>query len=310
MHEDIRWFLGFLIIMGIMAYIGWGAKRDVPPQTENRDSQTTAVTPQVSAPSETKISEAEQRQEQIRKEQQEALKLQEEVNKAKEVANAAPLKGKLFIQSVQPGYNRGTEYVVITAPRENSAPVIVTGLRVQGVRSRLSAEIPKGWKLPYPGAPKEGETVSLKPGEYAYIITGQSANGQSFQLNKCTGYFEQGLDFTPSLPMSCPHPANEPLPEPPNHLSDQCVDYLQTLPSCATYSGPIPEYLQSDGTCQNYLFNNTSYDRCVSLHKNDSDFYQGEWRLYLGRGGSLWPLRYDTIELIDQEGKLISSYSY
>jgi hypothetical protein len=46
------------------------------------------------------------------------------------------------------------------------------------------------------------------------------------------------------------------------------------------------------------------------LHKNDEDFYDDEWRIYLGRGEELWKNRRETIILKDQAGKIIKEVSY
>ncbi len=310
MHEDIQWFLGFLLVVAVIAYGGWNARKNAPPPTSPPVTQTVTQSTQTRGTHASGISEQDRLREQIRQAEQEVAKLQEEVVKAEAEAKFSPLKGRLFIQAVQPGYGGTQEYLIIANQSQNNVPIVITGLQVQGVQSRLNVRIPQAWLLLFPDTSGEGEPVTLKPGERAYLITGRSANGKSFQLNKCAGYFEQGLNFAPPLPISCPRPINDPLPEPPNHLSENCLEYLQTIPACTTHSGSFPPNLQNDGGCQRYIQTHTSYDRCVSLHKNDSDFYSGEWRLYLGRDENLWSLRHDTIELKDRDGKLIHSYSY
>jgi hypothetical protein len=122
-------------------------------------------------------------------------------------------------------------------------------------------------------------------------------------------YFAQALSFTPSLPRECPLPLEEPLPSPPNHLSDACLDYLATIPRC-TVPGALPMRLQNDGSCQAHAMNKINYNACVALHKNEPGFYRNEWRIFLGRTSPLWKSRREVVELRDADGKLIHSYGY
>lgn len=300
MHEDIKWFLGLIAVIVITAYVGWS--------TRAPDSSATDTAARAESKTDAQPIQKEMNVEETRQTETQTQTLQESLRKQQEEANASSFKGKLVIRSVAPG--GFGEYVLIEATREQTAPVAITGLKLQAVKSRLSATIGTAWRLPFPNAKGDGETVFLKPGEIAYIISGRSANGRSFQLNSCTGYFEQGQDFIPSLPIACPHPSREPLPLPPNELSENCFNYISSLPLCATPTGPVPAYLQTDGSCQAHISRNISYDSCVNFHKNEPDFFRGDWRMYLNRGSNLWQSKHDTIELIDQNGKLISSYAY
>lgn len=310
MHSDIQWFLGLIVLVGIMAYTGWSARKSgvffgqatstvmqtqgsgVPPAPKAKEQEITA---------------------QIRESQEQVAKLQEALTKAQPDANAAPLRGKVSITALSRGSGFGGggaqgEYVLLQAARENAAPVLITGLEVRSAVTHIGTKIPKAWKLPFPGGVGEGESVTLAPGAVAYLITGRSGNGMSFELNKCTGYFAQQTRFTPPLWSTCPHPLQEPLPQPPNQLSDACLDYLATIPSCAVPSS-IPLHLQSDGSCQAHVFRKINYNTCVALHKNEPDFYRGDWRIYLGRDSLLWRDRRETIELLDQQGRFIHAYS-
>lgn len=313
MSSDIQWFLGLIAVIGIMAYMGWSARKGgsfFSPATSTIAVEFNAGSVELPTP-ETKEREIAS---QIKQSQEQVAKLQEELAKAQADANVSPLRGKLAITALNRGSGFGAsaaqgEYARIQATRENTAPVLITGLEVRSAVTHIGTKIPKAWKLPFPGGVGEGESVALAPGAVAYLITGRSGNGMSFELNKCTGYFAQQTRFTPSLAGVCPHPLQEPLPQPPNQLSDACLDYLVTIPSC-TVPSSIPVHLQGDGNCQAHVFRKISYNTCVSLHKNEPDFYRGDWRIYLGRDSRLWRDRRETIELLDQNGRLISSYSY
>jgi len=150
----------------------------------------------------------------------------------------------------------------------------------------------------------------LSPGEKAIIVTGRSPKGVSFRLNICTGYFSQFQNFTPSLPKQCPLQRDEDYPTGPNGVTDICIDYLESIGRCETNVGSLPLLLASDPVCQEYISLNVHYGGCVNIHKNDSDFYKSEWRIFLGRGNALWKDRRETILLVDEEGKTVDSMSY
>jgi len=253
--------------------------------------------------------------EQVKEVEKEAKRLQEEVKKVAEEANYSPLKGKLFIAGLARSSVPAQEYVLIQAAHTNTSPVTITGLTIKSGVSLLSQTITKAWPLPYLNATGDGESVALRPGGRAYLISGRSPlgistgripNNASFQLNKCTGFFEQGLDFYPSLPMECPAPISDPLPQPPNALSDACMDYLRGIGGCSLPTA-YPQSLSGDGNCQAHVFNKIGYSQCVNLHRNESDFFKDEWRIYFGRDSRLWRDKTETVELIDGNGKPIDS---
>ena len=97
-------------------------------------------------------------------------------------------------------------------------------------------------------------------------------------------------------------------PTPPNQLSDRCYDFLKSVPSCVTPQIPIG--LASDGSCQAYIVKNLNYDACVRIHKGEPRFFRDAWHLYLNAGSRLWREKRETLELRDQDGKVISAYSY
>ena len=224
-------------------------------------------------------------------------------------ANASPLRGALTI-SLSRGTSAANEYVLIQAASTNIVPIQLTGLALQSAVSHITVTIPKAWRLPYPGGIGEGDTVMLAPGERAYIITGYSPNGMSFRLNSCTGFFSQGIGFTPSLPRECPSPARELSADAAAQLTEACVDYISAFPGCTSPAGALPVHLANDGNCQAYVFTKISYGQCVALHKSEPGFYRPEWRIYLNRGETLWRARREVIELLDANGKLVSAYSY
>lgn len=311
MHSDLQWFFGFILVIAVLAYTGWTTRKGgslFSPATSTiavqYSSNTGATQPPIQKTQEQEIAD------QIKQAQTEVTKLQGQVKQAEVDANASPLRGKLAIVSLSRGANAASEYVLIQAASENSAPIQITGLVLRSVVSHLTVTIPKAWRLPYPGAAGEGDEVSLAPGERAVITTGYSPNGMSFRLNTCTGFFAQNTSFSPLLPRECPSPAQELSPEDATQLSDACIDYISYFPSCTTPSSSLPPSFQKDGNCQIYVSSKISYGRCVALHRNEPGFYRNEWRIYLNRGETLWTARREVVELLDADGKLVSAYRY
>jgi hypothetical protein len=194
-------------------------------------------------------------------------------------------------------------YVEIRASSQNTKPVDITSWSLIG-KIGLDIKIGQGAYLPYSAQVNLQQDIFLNKGEKAVIIVGESPIGTSFRLNKCTGYFSQFQAFYPDLPKECPRPSAE---NSAAGLDDQCLDYLDRLPTCQMQISVPPGLSQS---CQNYINENINYSKCVELHKNDSDFYKPEWRVYLGRKDRLWSMERETIILKDQNGKTIDWGSY
>jgi len=195
------------------------------------------------------------------------------------------------------------QFVEIKASSQNDKPIDITGWSLVG-KNGLDIKIGQGAYLPYSAQVNPQQDIFLKKGEAAVIVTGESPIGTNFRLNKCTGYFSQFQIFYPDLPQDCPRPIDENLP---SGLNDQCLDYLERLPICEMKIS-VPPGLSND--CQTYINDNVNYKTCVEVHKNASDFYQPEWRIYLGRKEALWKNKRETIILQDQDKKIIDWVSY
>jgi hypothetical protein len=64
-----------------------------------------------------------------------------------------------------------------------------------------------------------------------------------------------------------------------------------------------------ENTCTNLLSNYSNYSHCFAEHASDKNFLTGNWQLYLNQPHTLWQ-KSDTIELVDQNGKVVDSFSY
>ncbi len=198
------------------------------------------------------------------------------------------------------------EYIEIKLSSKSKNKILFSGLRLKGDYG-LDLPIGEGVYLYWPGITNSKEPIFIEPGGTAIITSGQSPVGYSFRVNKCTGYFEQFQDFYPSLSKDCPYSKDENLPAAPNNLDDKCLDYIDNLSRCEAVES-MPEYLSSQ--CQEYLSTKINYKACVDAHRNDSDFYKNEWRIFLDRNEEMWKEKRETIELLDQSGNLIKLSSY
>ena len=206
--------------------------------------------------------------------------------------------------------NPNEEYLEIKADKKNKSSMKITGWKMKG-KIGLDVLIGKGASYIYASiASQPQEDIYLKPGEKAVIVTGKSPLGTSFKLNKCAGYFEQFHEFTPELDTECPLLRDE---EPPSNLinNDQCLDYIDRVSSCQTVvSIPYKYSSKLSSSCQDYVTQNANYKTCLEEHKDDSDFYLPEWRVYLERSEELWKKKRETITLYDDKNNIIDSKSY
>ena len=199
------------------------------------------------------------------------------------------------------------EYLSVQTGQDITKKVRLTGLVLKSAASGIKVVIGQGAYLYFSGQINSGQDIYLGAGETAHIITGRSPLGISFRVNKCLGYLAKNQNFTPYLYSNCPAVRDEPLPKAPNQLNDKCLDYIEYFSSCDAF---VTGKLELSPECNNFLIEKANYGYCVQAHKNDKDFYQNDWRIYLSRDETIWKDKRETIELLDQNSKLIDSISY
>ncbi len=170
------------------------------------------------------------------------------------------------------------------------------------------------------------QDVVLEPGDRAIVTTGTIGVTSpyritSFKESICTGYIENSNDyaFSPALQTSCPRPGNEPgLTE----LEPACRTFVTSLSSCRT-----PDLTERDidgkdckncvnkkpvsSQCKAFIAAHFTYQGCLAFHGSDKDFSKTRtWRIFLGRSWELWAENYESIELFDTKGNLMSTQSY
>lgn len=315
MNEDVKWLFGVLLLFSVFWFASRGLNNKpstfvIGPvineeggQTIRSGSGSTLIGTKVT-PKNTK----EEISQSLNEASQKATQIQKDLVALEESKKASSLKGKISIQSINYGQtNPAYEYIILQASQSNIQSVLLTGLRIQSTVSGRGVNIPKGVYLPFQNSVNVETPVYLAPGETAYIITGRSPLGTSFKTNKCTGFFNQYQTFNPPLPSRCPAVSSEPLTSPTNQFNDACLDYINTLPICQVITAPSNTISPE---CHRYVTTEINYTKCIDRHKGDRDFYDNNWRIYLGRDDILWKSRREVIELIDSGGKIIDSRTY
>ena len=293
--EEIKWFVGFLIFFVIAWWIGGGTLREVaspyitPPVPVGGGSATQRTTPTPKAPQSGSFSG--------------------DLKAVEEKSGASSLKGLLDLSVNNYGSAVSPAEEYITLQLSDSAPsrVLLSGMTLNSEASGRTATIGKGAYLPQQGTVNPEELVYLEPGGVAYVVTGRSPLGYSLRVNKCIGYFEQFQNFTPSLPVVCPLPKTEPLPPPPNSLSDACLEHINSMRRCRIEPQPPVELGEE---CIRFIRDSFTYPKCVAAHKSDTDFYKNEWHLYLSRDLTLWKSTREVITLRDAAGKVVDTVTY
>jgi hypothetical protein len=224
-------------------------------------------------------------------------------------------------------YNNGQEAVDITHWQLRNAKDKRT-YDVGGALRRFGADtatIGQGVSfIPASGSP-HFQNIVLAPGDEAIVTTGSIGPFTpykivSFKENKCSGYLDElpEYSFTPALSHSCPRPADE---IGVNNLDSECRRFIEQIPSCRT---PLFETRDSDGnichncvdkkllssSCVTFIKQRLNYGSCIAYHSLDPNFSSRKWRIFLAKGWEMWANRYETINLLDQEGRLIKSASY
>lgn len=208
------------------------------------------------------------------------------------------------------GYNSrmyvpNEEYIELYYSARNRQHLNITGWKLKSKNGK-EINVPTGTSLPILEQTGQEENIILEPGEKVFIITGTSPLGKNFQLNKCIGYFGQIKNFQPRLPNDCPDPAKDEIA--PLNLDQPCLNYIKKdLKKC---SSPISLPAELSPQCKNYIREIAGYNQCVNRHRNDSDFYKPEWRIYLSQTYQLWNDTSEIISLYDNKNILIDSYSY
>lgn len=199
------------------------------------------------------------------------------------------------------------EYIRVILPSDSKKDEVLSGLTLRSGALGISVKIPDGTVIPLLGVAYHNEPIILKPSGRAIVSTGRSPIGTSFQVNQCTGYLGQFQEYVPELRKDCPSPIDELKLYGPYNES-VCRDFVDSIPRCTTSRTTPPSTLSS--ACKTFIVEKLNYNSCVLRHKNDSEFFTGEWRIFLGRTEELWKNKQEIIRLMNDKGETLDAITY
>lgn len=287
---------GLLVILGIIAVILLGGVKNAPftPPLKSSTTQTQST------------ANIEQ---QIKKAQSQVKDLEKEIQLEADKKTQSQYKDIVTLSFISKSSDPSREYATIKVSTKATSTIQVTGWTIKSLSTGNQVTIPKATYLFFTGMLNTEDNILLVGGDTLYLVTGISPNGASFKVNKCSGYLGQFQTFVPYLNNSCPLPKNENLSSIPNLVvNDACFDYIDSMPRCRIQTKPLPPNFSSE--CTNFIYNKINYPSCINTHKDDKDFYQKEWRVYLERSARLWKDKHESIVLYDSGGKIVDTLTY
>lgn len=286
--------IGIIVILAIIAISAFGGAKNF----KNNAIPVTQEQKQVAL--EQKISET--------KTQVEELKKQIQIEEDKKIQSK--YYGLVKLQYVNRSDKSESEYISLHVDESVKEGFVITGWKLKSLSTGSVGSIPSGTQLFFTGMVNPDQPIIVYPGDNLYIVTGMSPNGSSFRINKCSGYLSQFQTFIPYISTSCPHPSEEDLSSiPPLVINDACLEYITNyFPYCRIQTDVLPKNWSYE--CTKFIYDKINYPSCINTHRNDKDFYQKEWRIYLKRSDTLWKSSRENIVLYDNEDKIVDSLKY
>jgi len=133
---------------------------------------------------------------------------------------------------------------------------------------------------------------------------GKQEKYSAFRENICTGYFTEHTNFTPSISKQCPQPDTFDL----LYLGDKCIATIDKIPRCTIPTAT--HFFAQSSECSSYMIQNFTYAGCVRNYRNDEDFYENQWYVWLNRDTELFRNIHETLLLRDAAGKFVDGQQY
>lgn len=197
------------------------------------------------------------------------------------------------------------ELVEITN-RDRKESIDVTGWTIKNTQNH-SFEIPLVHNLPGSYDIKPTDRLILPPGGRITISVGKQERRINFQENLCTGYFAQTSEFNPSISSSCPQLDTRSLSA---QFTDRCVKLMERIPSCTAPSFSYKDTAGLENECTDFINQNFSYTGCVKNFRNQPNFFEKHWLIWIQSDEEFFRNTHDTVILRDSEGKLVGEKSY
>ena len=143
------------------------------------------------------------------------------------------------------------EYFILLAADTVTEPISITGWKVFDKDERVSYKIPKGVRVVGTSGLQKAIPIKIEAGDTIIVSSGRSPIGNSFLVNKCSGYRSQFKNFTPSIKTECPDPLDEFIANGNVPYSDnQCYDIANRLRTCTAVTN-IPSGVTNQ--CRDFL---------------------------------------------------------
>lgn len=220
--------------------------------------------------------------------------------------NASVYEDKVSINNIN---NPGTfnEYAVLSTDLNDNETVMITGWKLKSTVTGREIIIGGAANVPIVGV-RDQSPILLPANAEVMVSTGLSPIGTSFRMNKCAGFLEEKKNFQPSIWTHCPTAIDD-APPLSGVINDICLDYIEDLPRCKIpKERDFPDDLTN--VCETFLKTKVNYENCVINHVADPDFLEPEWRVYTGLGGIWGREKRENIQLLDNSGKVVDTYSY
>ncbi len=252
----------------------------------------------------------------IKETESEIEKINKDLQKQIEENRRSPYYNKIRMSNISNRNNSdpNKEYIRLSTSLKEGEGVNITGWYFRSEVTGNRITIGKASLLPFPFTRNDSDVI-LERGDSAIITKGFSPIGISFRTNSCTGYFEENRTFYPSLSRQCPRPYyDEELPRFSylEERNDECLNLIKKIPRCTTrnseYMRDLPDTVTS--SCKDYIRNQVNYNSCVAKHFGDTDFPGKEYRIYIGKFGTLWKKEREKINLHDNNGLVVDTISY
>ena len=221
-------------------------------------------------------------------------------------AQISPFFQKVRISSAYSSFfaNYPSEIRLYSYFTQNSQRIDITGWKLKSNKNEII--IPQAVNLYELSGYSVDSDIILEPNSDVSIYSNSSAVGRNLRVNKCMGYLENDYSFVPSLSKTCPSISRSAI----STLSGECQSYILSLNSCQIPSVSVYNSFpgNDDGNKCRAFLSNLNYNSCVREHRNDSDFYLNDWRVWANR--QILDAQHDTVSLFDSNGLLVDQYIY
>ncbi len=181
----------------------------------------------------------------------------------------------------------------------------ITGWTIKSMYS--NATIPQGVYYVDPYFSNVGADIVLNPGENATLYATNSPIGISYKPNECFSYLQPFYSVNYFGGAYCPYNESQRLIQLKQNynFSNQCLNAIQEL-DCSLNNSYALKSILNDYACTNFVFNHFTYSACYASHRDDPNFLESGWSIYLPVS-RFNQSRYDVVKLYDRAGLLVNS---